>query len=76
MSANLPHAEPLDVLIVGAGFPGMYMLHKARGIGLNALAINAAPSVGGTRWHNRYPGARVDVQIMEYSFNFDEALQQ
>ena len=66
----------LDLLIVGAGFAGLYMLHKARGLGLKALVIEAAPSVGGTWYHNRYPGARVDIQSMEYSFSFDESLQQ
>jgi cation diffusion facilitator CzcD-associated flavoprotein CzcO len=69
-------AVPLDLLIVGAGFAGMYMLIKARRMGLKALAIEAAPSVGGTWYHNRYPGARVDIQSLEYSFSFDEALQQ
>ncbi len=69
-------AQPLDMLIVGAGFAGLYMLHKARQQGLNARAIEAAPSVGGTWYHNRYPGARVDIQSMEYSYAFDESLQQ
>jgi cation diffusion facilitator CzcD-associated flavoprotein CzcO len=68
--------DPLDILIVGAGFAGMYMLIKARLMGLRALVIDAAPSVGGTWYHNRYPGARVDVQSLEYSYSFDEALQQ
>ncbi len=68
--------DPLDLLIVGAGFAGMYMLIKARLMGLRALAIDAAPSVGGTWYHNRYPGARVDIQSLEYSYSFDEALQQ
>ena len=72
-TATTPH---VDMLIVGAGFAGLYMLHKARRLGLNALVIEAAPSVGGTWYHNRYPGARVDIQSMEYSFSFDEALQQ
>ena len=54
----------------------MYMLIKARRMGLKALAIDAAPSVGGTWYHNRYPGARVDIQSLEYSYSFDEALQQ
>jgi cyclohexanone monooxygenase len=66
----------LDLLIVGAGFAGLYMLHKARRLGLSALAIDAAPSVGGTWYHNRYPGARVDIQSLEYSYSFSEALQQ
>ncbi len=78
MSTSTPHPqhESVDLLIVGAGFAGLYMLHKARGMGLKARVIEAAPSVGGTWYHNRYPGARVDIQSMEYSFSFDEDLQQ
>ena len=72
----LADMKSVDLLIVGAGFGGLYMLHKARSLGLEALAIEAAPSVGGTWYHNRYPGARVDIQSMEYSYSFDEALQQ
>ena len=68
--------KPLDILIVGAGFAGLYMLHKARQLGLQARIIEAADSVGGTWYHNRYPGARVDIQSLEYSFGFSEALQQ
>ena len=74
--SSLHTAPPLDMLIVGAGFGGLYMLHKARRMGLRALAVEAAPGVGGTWYHNRYPGARVDIQSMEYSYSFDEALQQ
>ena len=69
-------AQPVDLLIVGAGFGGLYMLHKARQQGLVAQVIEAAGGVGGTWYHNRYPGARVDIQSMEYSFGFDEGLQQ
>jgi cation diffusion facilitator CzcD-associated flavoprotein CzcO len=73
---GVSNGGPLDLLIVGAGFAGMYMLIKARRMGLKALAIEAAPSVGGTWYRNRYPGARVDIQSLEYSYSFDEALQQ
>ena len=66
----------LDILIVGAGFTGLCMLHKARGLGLKAHLIEAAASVGGTWYHNRYPGARVDIQSVEYSFGFSQTLQQ
>src|SRR5438105_13003709 len=65
-----------DALIVGAGFAGLYALYRLRGMGLKTLALEAAPSVGGTWWANRYPGARVDVQSLEYSYSFSEALQQ
>ena len=68
--------QPIDMLIVGAGFTGLYMLHKARSMGLTAQVIEAAPSVGGTWYHNRYPGARVDIESLEYSYSFAEELQQ
>ncbi len=79
MSADMlapAHAQPVDVLVVGAGFAGLYMLHKLRGQGLSAQVVEASDSVGGTWNFNRYPGARVDIQSLEYSFGFDEALQQ
>ena len=69
-------SHTLDLLIVGAGFSGLYMLYKARQKGLTARVLEAADSVGGTWYHNRYPGARVDIQSLEYSYSFDEALQQ
>lgn len=65
-----------DLVIVGAGFAGMYMLHRARGLGLNARVIEAGSDVGGTWYWNRYPGARCDVESMQYSYQFDDALQQ
>ena len=65
-----------DVLIVGAGFGGLYMLHRARQLGLSALAVDKAGDVGGVWYWNRYPGARCDVESMQYSYSFDEALQQ
>ncbi|MFM2099982.1 MAG: hypothetical protein RLZZ366_1521, partial [Pseudomonadota bacterium] len=65
-----------DAVIVGAGFAGMYMLHKLRGQGLSARVIEAGTGVGGTWYWNRYPGARVDIESMEYSFSFDPALER
>jgi cyclohexanone monooxygenase len=65
-----------DVVIVGAGFAGMYMLHRARGLGLTARVFEAGDGVGGTWYWNRYPGARCDVESMEYSYQFSEELQQ
>jgi cation diffusion facilitator CzcD-associated flavoprotein CzcO len=69
-------SKTVDLLIVGAGFSGLCMLYKARQMGLSAKVLEAADSVGGTWYHNCYPGARVDVESMEYSFQFSEALQQ
>ena len=66
----------LDVVIVGAGFAGLYMLHRARKLGLRARVFEAGAGVGGTWYWNRYPGARCDVESMEYSYSFDERLQQ
>ncbi len=69
-------AQPIDALIVGAGFAGMYMLHKLRGLGFNPQVVEAGSGVGGTWYWNRYPGARVDIQSLEYSFGFDEELEK
>ena len=66
----------LDAVIVGAGFAGLYMLHKARQTGLDALALEAGPDIGGVWFWNGYPGARCDVESMQYSYSFDEKLQQ
>ena len=65
-----------DAVIVGAGFSGLYMLHRLRGLGLTARVIEAGSGVGGTWFWNRYPGARVDIESQEYSFAFDEALER
>ncbi len=67
---------PLDAVVVGAGFAGLYMLHRLRGLGLSARVFEAGEDVGGTWYWNRYPGARCDVESMQYSFSLSEALQQ
>ncbi len=69
-------AETYDVVVVGAGFAGMYMLHKLRGLGLSARVYEQGSGVGGTWYWNRYPGARCDVESMQYSYSFSEELQQ
>ena len=68
--------KDFDAVIVGAGFAGLYMLHKLRGLGMTARVFEAGDDVGGTWYWNRYPGARCDVESMEYSYSFDEALEQ
>jgi cyclohexanone monooxygenase len=65
-----------DAVVVGAGFAGMYMLHKLRGLGLTARVYEAGGDVGGTWYWNRYPGARCDVPSLQYSYQFSEELQQ
>ena len=69
-------ARQFDAIIVGAGFAGLYMLYKLRRLGLTAHAFEAGDDVGGTWYWNRYPGARCDVESMEYSYSFDEELEQ
>ncbi len=65
-----------DVLIVGAGFAGMYAVHRFRELGLTAKALEAGSDVGGTWYWNRYPGARCDVPSLEYSYGFSPELEQ
>ncbi len=65
-----------DVVVVGAGFAGMYMLHKLREFGFDAVVLERASDVGGTWYWNRYPGARCDVESLQYSYSFDPKLQQ
>jgi cyclohexanone monooxygenase len=65
-----------DAVVVGAGFAGMYMLHRLRGLGFSARVFEAGAGVGGTWYWNRYPGARCDVESMQYSFSFSEELDQ
>ena len=69
-------AEEFDAIVVGAGFAGMYMLHRLRGLGMRAVVLEAGGDVGGTWYWNRYPGARCDVESVQYSYQFDAALQQ
>jgi len=69
-------AETYDVVVVGAGFAGMYMLHRLRGLGLSVRVYEQGGDVGGTWYWNRYPGARCDVESMQYSYSFSEELQQ
>src|SRR5213593_562865 len=63
-------------VIVGAGFAGLYMLHRLRQLGLSARLFEAGDGVGGTWYWNRYPGARCDVESMDYSYSFSDELQQ
>ncbi len=68
--------ENFAVIIVGAGISGMYMLYRMRKLGLSVRVIEAGSGVGGTWYWNRYPGARCDTDTLEYSYSFDEDLQQ
>ena len=66
----------VDAVVVGAGFAGLYMLHRLRGLGLSTRVFEAGDGIGGTWYWNRYPGARCDVESMDYSYSFSDELQQ
>ena len=68
--------EPYDAVVVGAGFAGLYMLHRLRGAGFSVRVFEAGEGIGGTWYWNRYPGARCDVESMEYSYSFSPELER
>ena len=65
-----------DAVVVGAGFGGMYMLHHLRELGFRAVVLERAADVGGTWFWNRYPGARCDVESINYSYSFSPTFEQ
>ena len=65
-----------DVIVIGLGFGGTYGVYRYREMGLDVVGIDSAADVGGVWYHNRYPGARCDVRSLDYSYSFDDALQQ
>ena len=66
----------VDVVVVGAGFSGLYLLYRLRKAGFSTRVFERGGDVGGTWYWNRYPGARCDVESLQYSYSFDEQLQQ
>ena len=66
----------VDVVVVGAGFSGLYLLYRLREAGFSTRVFERGGDVGGTWYWNRYPGARCDVESLQYSYSFDEQLQQ
>jgi len=72
----MPDEQSYDAIIVGAGLAGIYQLYKLREQGLTAKVFEAGDGVGGTWYWNRYPGARCDVESLEYSYSFSEELEQ
>ncbi len=76
MAQQISDGPDTDVIVVGAGFAGMYALQKFRGLGLRTQVLEAGSDVGGTWYWNRYPGARCDVPSVEYSYSFDKELEQ
>lgn len=68
--------ERFDAIVIGAGFSGLYMLYRLRELGVHARILEKAENVGGTWLFNRYPGARCDIESIEYSYSFSEEIQQ
>ena len=68
--------DSIDAVVVGAGFAGLYMLHRLRQQGLSVRVVEAGGGVGGTWYWNRYPGARCDIPSLQYSYQFSDELQQ
>jgi len=68
--------SPLDVVVIGAGFGGLYATYRLAASGRRFRVFEKAPDVGGTWFYNRYPGARCDVDSLQYSYSFSEDLQQ
>ena len=66
----------VDVVVVGAGFSGMYMIHRLRQQQMSVLCLETADDVGGTWYWNRYPGARCDIPTIDYSYSFDPELER
>ncbi len=75
-AAPVSRHEIADVIVVGAGFSGLYALHRLREMGLRVRVIEAAGDVGGTWYWNRYPGARCDAVSALYSYSFSPELEQ
>jgi cyclohexanone monooxygenase len=75
-SAERSSVDVVDVVVVGAGFSGMYALYRLRELGLSVRVFETGDGVGGTWYWNRYPGARVDVPSVFYSYSFSPELQQ
>ena len=71
-----PSPSKFDAIVIGAGFSGLYALHRLRELGVRALVLEAAEDVGGTWLFNRYPGARCDIESIEYSYSFSDQIQQ
>jgi cation diffusion facilitator CzcD-associated flavoprotein CzcO/acetyl esterase/lipase len=71
-----PAASVVDAVVVGAGFSGLYLLHRLRTLGFTTRVLDAADDVGGTWYWNRYPGARCDIPTTDYSYSFDPELER
>ena len=74
--SEIKNVDRVDVVVVGAGFSGMYLIIKLRELGFSFAVLEQGTDVGGTWYWNRYPGARCDIPTIEYSYSFDKELEQ
>lgn len=76
MTERISPPARLDTLVVGAGFSGLYTLYRLREMGHAVHLVERADQVGGV-WHwNRYPGARCDIESVDYCYSFSRELVQ
>jgi cyclohexanone monooxygenase len=75
-AASPDRAPDVDAVVIGAGFAGLYMLYRLRDLGFTARGFERGSDVGGTWFWNRYPGARCDVESIDYQYSFSEELLQ
>ena len=75
-SKQVDRTDDVDVVVVGAGFSGLYLLHRLRQLGFSTRVLELADDVGGTWYWNRYPGARCDIPTTDYAYSFDPELER
>jgi cation diffusion facilitator CzcD-associated flavoprotein CzcO/acetyl esterase/lipase len=75
-TGNRSKVSSMDVVVVGAGFAGLYLLKRLRSQGFSVVVLESADGVGGTWYWNRYPGARCDIMSIDYSYSFDAELER
>ena len=76
MSDSRSEHTSFDAIVVGAGFAGLYTLYRLRELGFSARVLERGSQIGGTWYWNRYPGARCDVESLQYSYSFSDEVQQ
>ena len=75
MSAGQANIRHFEVLVIGAGFSGLYQLYRLRELGFDVKLFDAGQDLGGV-WHwNCYPGARVDSHVPNYEYSIEEVWQ-